>query len=295
MTNCIFESNLGRCTKHVLPSFRGIICEKHLQDVFGLTVNVKEIHPPDVDTRIGPFLNVVRGQVFEANTVLIPTRKFIDEQLALTKSDATIDTESPEYMESNKYTLNPRLENFIRRLMSSPAHDSAMFLTEVARNMLQGDVTNMNMVLESDDVKSNVKTKVQTHLNSIQSYIRNQDYYVFCVENIIPRVSGTNVKFSPFERFMMFNMLTDETKIFSDHHLPETLQPNLQYEPDKGFVVTRKICGCIDLVLTAVLKSDPRYIRWKQRKDYKTCPSKPLIPSKLGDAQNPHNIMGRCL
>jgi hypothetical protein len=285
--NCIFEYGNRKCQKHDLTSFEGVICANHLLDVFGDKAIYRESQQPDAVVKSGPYLAVAENVVFETNTVLFPCRDFIDKQLGyLDNRKKTIETKN--------YRLNKMTLSFLNAMISTKSNPANMFQFEILRNLFVRDPsTDVNMALGADNTKTSLRNQVQTRLNNLRTFIENQDWHNYFVDESIQvyNVDGTERKkdeLSAFEKFLLFNVHHDKLAVLTDEMEISRLNLNTVYIPSVGYTTVKTLYHPSDLVFHADSILDQTYDNYKTNWDLKQISKN---TRSMPDRQNRTNLL----
>jgi hypothetical protein len=282
--NCVYEHPTKKCTLHSLTSFKHVICAKHLLTPHGLNSIYRESQQPEALQRIGPYLAVAENVVFEPNTVIFPTRDFIDQQLGYYRGD---DAD----LLHNNYRLSKVMMAFLNDMTLENTNAANMFQFEILRNLLIHDPsTDVKMALGADETKAALKHEVQSRLNYLRTFVLNQDWHAYMEGGTnlqIKKQDGTQkTNLSAFEEFLMFNIHGDAISVLAETVYMHRINLNIRFVDKIGYVTVKALYHPADLVVYGVYTVNNHYLRNKVRQELKKCVKNVSTVKRMGDAQD---------
>ncbi|GFW80581.1 uncharacterized protein TNCV_1516331 [Trichonephila clavipes] len=127
-TICVFNTGKGDCSGKRNKNLTNLICEKHLNQNFGLEIFVSFVETATAIYFVGWTLKPVPGMYFKANDIILPVQLIYDKayrpsQVARTEADL-------------KYRINPRTDEFMKRaLRDGRFSKSDRIMYELIRNL----------------------------------------------------------------------------------------------------------------------------------------------------------------
>lgn len=245
--NCIFGTDVTKCSSYSAESFKYIICTKHLEEIYGL--EVVPFHKSNETYRqtIGPFLQPAYKTSFKPNTVIIPDQTFFD------KSFDTLEKVADDY----KYTINNALLMHIQNLVSESKHSSdpnSMRLHyHLIRHMSEPDPTQIKDIkVNNSDLLKTLKDRLHRLRNIVDDPVYKKIYEnidllengVITEQKDIAEGNETKVAaFSAFYQFFMTNILHSfhETRATDPIMYAATIPANMTYKKGIGFVALMEI------------------------------------------------------
>lgn len=247
-----FTTSTGVCHGVANRNLYMEMCNKHLAQFFGLEMEFIEHDDKTEVTYVGAFLRPARNVVFPSNTVIVPTRDFLDWTIQPANYPADRRT-SPAFQSLGTYELNPVIQEFIRQTSHNKGEMDKYkrLCIEVLRNWTaDGDVTTGPRENQSYMLK-NLITEVTASLSLCKTTIRTQTIYdvfpnfsLMCkgANDSVEMKRLTEVVMSDLMRYFIVNCYhsTHNTK-FNRSVLHDYVFPNCMWVEDVGLVTLEKV------------------------------------------------------
>lgn len=306
--NCIFSCDNRHCVNNSPETFKNIICPFHLSQVFGLKIKFHIFEAESRCTYFGPFLILDDKLSFDENTIVFPTRDFIDQHLAAT----------PTSKDFFNYKLNPRIYAYLNNLLTHRgklSESESRYQLEIIRNLFfvkpgqtssgskEATATttnveeNINLFQQTEASNQSLLVNVSKRIYEMNKIIGTEDYATVFEQIKIMSVSNDDMigidTFTPFMKFILLNCLTDE------HKLPQqkdgigiTTYANLFYKDGYGFVTTTKICNPTYLCVFGTTTGTNNFYQLKTRVfNNRTVQNISVHMKDLPDNLRPSNIL----
>lgn len=258
--NCIFACDGVECSNETTYSFKNIICNLHLKEVFGLKQWVFTSETESGTEYCGPFLIPDRHSSFKPNTVVLPTKAFLDH-LLLPQKLLNADL--------YPYELNPRMKTYLNHLqmnrMKFKSPKTYRYHTELIRNLPEEG--KVDLINQHDLAHADLKNYVRTRISGVTHKIESEPYYSnFDTMSVVPlndpTVPRTLDQFSAFTAFLLYNCMFDKVYL-PVGGAPLMCYPNLAYVANVGFVAIDDIKNNVPLTLLGDMRSTVAYFQQK--------------------------------
>lgn len=256
---CAFTPIRGSCRFPENWPLVFCICPDHLNCVYGLKLDYTTIEDVIDDAVVGPYVFTSTGTVFPANTVVFPTRQFIDRTFVPESCTAE------EQVDHQGYEMNPVIRTFHDKLLDQAKKSEAgvynrRYQYEILRNIgMHPNETTLGHYTQKDTFV-NFKSTIQRVLHGIESTIDNLVHYTNQFEKVAvhngqnePIQLGT-MKISNVYKVLLSQCVSDRHSVpsrINNVAMLSVVPSNLQYVADIGFVATQKIARPRPLTLSA--------------------------------------------
>lgn len=249
-TVCVFNSSRGECRGPNRYNVGMLMCQKHLEMIYGLCKMQVQHERPTKYLSVGGFLRPSPGVIFSRNTVIVPTQKFFDITFRPEDLQSTGDTE--------QYQMNPIIVEFMNNsLIHKMDHNGAdkRYMIEVIRN-LANKPKDVNLIPENKNLMKNAVTLITTKLNFSESLIEKQSIYDHMLKNEI-LVKGTFKKWKDSGLSTCFCYLLNNI-MYQSHVLSkptdantvtDVMMFNTEFVNDVGLVATEEIANPMPLIV----------------------------------------------
>lgn len=240
--NCIFGTDATKCSGYRAESFKYIICDKHLEEIYGL--EVVPFHKSNETYRqtIGPFLQPAYKTSFKPQTVIIPDKEFFD------KTFDTYEKVSEDY----KYNISNALTKHIQYMVTDSKNlsdtNSRRLHYELIRHMSVVDLSTISVKVPNNHMLTKLKDQLSRLRNIVDDKIYSNLYERIGLLDINSftteiKEKNNNDRYSAFYEFFMTNILHSFHECNATHPTmySATISPNLIYKKGVGFVALTEI------------------------------------------------------
>lgn len=256
LNNCIFGTDASKCSTYITESFKYIICDKHLEEIYGLEVVPHYKTNEMYRQTFGPFLQPAYKTSFKPNTVIIPDRQFFD------KSFDTLAKTVDDYRYVISNALQMYIQNMVNDSKNSSDPNSRRLHYELIRHMSEPDPTKITQIkVNNNDMLKALKDRLHRLRNIVDDPIYKKIYENIALldSSILTDKTKENSanstvseeNFSAFYEFFMSNVLHTFCEIQATNPVMYafTIPPNITYKKGVGFVALTEISNGDYLVL----------------------------------------------
>lgn len=262
--NCNFKCDGVICATNTTTSFKHVICNTHLSEVYGFK---QWIFKSQVETNTGfggPYLMPDDFMSFKPNTVVLPTKQFLDSFLMPEKFGNS---------DSYQYQLNPRMQTYynnlnMNRMKFQKNTKSARYHFELIRNLGEKDSKNISTINDHDLAQVELKKHLQDRITKMNHWIESEPYYqnfksiqIMTINDPTKLIPLTD--FSPFYGFLIFNTFIDKHFLPGLDKAPLMLYANLAYKENVGFVTINEVVNNVPFVTLGEMKASYAYYQHK--------------------------------
>lgn len=205
LRNCIFACHgSSNCGSHDINLLFGIICEKHLNEIFSIGKKLYESKTPTKDITFGPWMIIAPGALINRGDIIIPYKQVVDDCIG----SSTIPNNLLITYMSERLLQYFDKKNFIHK------SDLRSYQLEVLRNLTLTNIENVDILPEHREKAVALKAAVTSTLVNIKelydriSWIKR--YNEACRLQIMlesPNIENiAAVQLSPFEQILNFYM-----------------------------------------------------------------------------------------
>ncbi|GIY64794.1 uncharacterized protein CEXT_420541 [Caerostris extrusa] len=231
-----------------------LMCDKHLEEVYGLVLQHKSFEFETNYQIVGGFLKPTEGVFFKTNTVIIPTRKFFDVTF---RPEEVSNTHHYEM-----YTMNPRILEFWQRALNR--HDKQVedrYKLETARNLSESPKNvNLGPHEGQDKLSKNALTLITSKLTISEAQIEKQIKHLdkFTLFMIDKEITLADSGLSTNMQFFYSNCHFSEHK-YAEGIALDYLMFNAIYVKDVGLVAVEDISHPSPIVITGSSTGTPMF------------------------------------
>ncbi len=254
VTNCLLNSNANNCRGPKRKHINMVMCNRHLEEFFGLEMGFV-VHETEMSHKyVGGFLKPKKGVVFQRNTVLFPTQEFFDRYYR------PEDVNLMNVYNTAKFKMNPVLDEMMRFLSSGSSEEKSgkRYLVEIIRNMvIKADLLNSgpaeiqkflfkNMIqLIASKItftETSIKTQaISSHLDTMQLWQNDR------------MVQIKDLNFTKIMEYILFNCLFAEHLInHEQQQYTDNMMYNVEWVDKIGLVTTESIGDPMFLVVHGI-------------------------------------------
>lgn len=265
LSNCIFACDGVTCSAETVYSFKNIICNAHLKEVYGLKQWIFKSETESGTEFCGPYLIPDNFLSFKPNTVVFPTKDFLDAFLMPEKYNKP---------DTFQYELNPRMKVYynnlnMQRMKFAKNPKTMRYHFELIRNLPVKDAKDIKNINDHDMAHIDLKKHLQDRITSMNHWIESEPYYKNFEKMQVLKINQPEMalpldQLSPFYGFLLFNT------IFDKHYLPIHADTaplmcyaNLAYKDKVGFVTINEIKNNVPLVTLGTMKASVAYYQQK--------------------------------
>ena len=288
-SNCIFSCNEVICSKDNLYSFQNIICSSHLKEIFGLKIFAFKSETETATEQCGPFLTPDDHYSFPPNTVVVPTKTFLDSHL--------LPSENADF--NYKFTQNSRLQTYYNNLRMRRCYfkdlNTYQYHYELIRNLFECSIDSISLSNLANSANIELLKHIQDRIAKMNNWIKNEPYYKN-FEKMKLKLFTDNKEVSlaelpPFIGFILYNTVFDKCFLPFNTGAPLMCYANLSYIPEVGLVTVQEVKNNIPLVVIGEMQSNLAYLQHKTHIEPKQVVVNRLTNKNFPDTNRSHNVI----